>query len=156
VDVIFFVAGIALLRRLAEFFARHMAFIAFKRLVLAPQHKIRLVVVKGFFIEFCDLGVTTFVFGMATAARLRLKLAVKADFASHVSPHVLVASHAQAGLCLPVESGVTLLAVVFHFGMPLNHFARSQNRFDPLRTGKRCQYQKTYCQNNSNEGIQIT
>ena len=115
-------------------FTCHMALVAHQGLVLAPERKVRLVVIKFLFIKTCNLGFTPFVIGVATVTSLRFLSAMKAGFCAHISPHVFVTVHAQTRLGLTGQLDVTLLAVVFQFDVALNNFPRCQHRFDALRT----------------------
>ena len=95
VNIVFFMAGIALLRCFAEFFTRHMAFVAFQRLVFAAQDEIGLGMVKSLFVEFRYLCIAPLVLSMATITCLGLEPPMKTCLGPHVSPDIFVAGHAK-------------------------------------------------------------
>lgn len=130
--VVLAMAAIALQRGLTILLARHVALVACRRLVFATQNKVSLGMVKLFLVKARNLSTASFVIGVTTAANLRFKSSMKADLRAHISPNVLVAVLAQGRLRIAVEPDVTFLAIVFHFGMALNHLARRQDGLDAL------------------------
>lgn len=136
VHIILAMAYAALRRRLAVFLARHVALVALQRLVLATQQKIGLAMIELLFVEMDHLRLTPLMLRVTVAASLRFEPSVKTRFGAHVNPHFLVAIGTQARLRGTVELDMTLLAVVFQFGMPLDQLARGQDGLDTLCAGK--------------------
>jgi hypothetical protein len=79
------------------------------------------------------LGTAPFVFGVATAAVIVVKLAVQPGLAADVGRNVLVAVEAQPVLRFLVEADMALLAVLLVLGVPGDHLAGHQDLFDRLR-----------------------
>ena len=73
--------------------------------------------------------------GVTGPAGLRLALTMKSGLTPEVGSHLLVAIHAQSILRLSIELDVTLTAIIFPLGMPLNQFSRGNHRLNPLRPG---------------------
>jgi len=136
VHIVFSMANAALGRCLTVFLACHVTLFAFKRLVLATQQEVALTMIKLLLVKVDYLRLASLVLRVASATGLGLLPPMKACLGSHISAYVLVAIGAQSRLCTPVELDVTLLAIVFQFGMSLNQLAGCQNGFDALRSCK--------------------
>lgn len=134
--VVFAMANAALGRCLTVFLACNMTLFALKRLVLATQQEVALTVIKLFLVKVDHLRLAPLVIRVANAAGLGFLPPMKACLGPHVNPYFLVTIGTKTRLCSPVELDVTLFAIVFQLGMPLNQLARRQNGFDVLRLRK--------------------
>jgi len=132
VHVVLAVAGVAFVRCVTEFLARHVALHTFHLLVLGTQAEIRGAMVEARLVKVRNRRTTPLVVGMAGTARLRLHLAVETGLGAHISTDFLVAVHAQPVLGLAVKLHVAVLALVVHLGMRLDQLARRNDGFDAL------------------------
>jgi hypothetical protein len=110
-----------------------VAFFALYFRVFSPQGKVGLRVVKLLLVKLGHARAAPFVVGVATAAGLGFESAMHARQGAHVGANVFVAVRAQTILGFAVELHMALLAVVFKFGVALNHFARGHDGLDTLR-----------------------
>ena len=87
------------------------------------EGKVCLLVIECRAVELHDIGFAALVIGMTLAAfRVcgRKRFAVKAGFRCEVGGNILVAIHAQLGLCRPRERFVTVAAVRFKLGVTVD------------------------------------
>ena len=133
VYIVFLVAGIALLRRVAVLRPRHMAFDAIHLRVLSQQVVIAQCMIKLLLIKHRNFCIAPLMIGMTFMTVPRLVLAMKTRLVANIGANFLVALHAKSALRLPVELDMALLAVVFPFHMCLNQLAWRDDRLQPLR-----------------------
>jgi hypothetical protein len=112
VNVIFLVTAIAIQRSLTVFLAHDVALIALHPVVLAPELKVGLGVVKFLFIQINHVRITPFVVGVARTACWISDAAMESAFVAHIGPHIFMARHTKAVLCFAVKFNVALFAVV--------------------------------------------
>jgi len=128
--VIFFVAGITGHRGMTVFHTRQMAVSTFDFAMFAIKCKVRAAMVKQMLIEFCNPSSSAFVFGMACATFPELSCSsMESSFLFDVGSNFLMAGLAQLCLSGLVEWFMASLALLFVFGMPLDHIAWHQGRF---------------------------
>ena len=135
-DIILLVTGCALQCGFPVFLSGLVALHAVQPGVLAPQQEVGLGVIKFGFVEHRNFLVASFVVGMATPAGRVCLAPVETCLATDISPHILVAGHAQPVLGLAIEADVALLAVLFDFRMGLDQLAGRHDGLNVLRAGR--------------------
>ena len=127
--VILVMAVIACRRRFTIFFLRCMTIrtlYLFLVLVRPQQREIGLGVIEFCRIQYDDLRISSFMFGMAGAAYFFIKSAMESLMILDIRFHVLVAVCTQPALRFLIKANVAFLAVGFEFGVSCDHFTRHQ------------------------------
>lgn len=138
VFIVLVVAIIACGRRFTIFFIRRMTILAldfFLLQVRTQQREIGLGMIKFCRIQYDDLRISSFMFGMAGLAYFLIKPAMEALMILDIRFHILVAVLTQAALCFLVEANMAFLAICLEFGVPLDYF-----------TGHQCNLTRTECE----------
>ena len=136
-NVIGFVAGKAVRRRLAMLAAGLVAFSALGFAVFAEQGKVGQFMIEGVFVELHDIGIPAFMVGMTACTVIVSRIAgqaVKTGSGLHISGDILVTVQAQASLFRTLEFRVAGIAIFLVFGMAFDDFTGHHQRLD-LRVG---------------------
>jgi hypothetical protein len=133
VDVVLAMTASAARRGLPILIAGLVTVRAFRLQVLAAQRKIGLRMVEGVDVEHDDPGVAALVLGMATTALRCNFFAVKATMIADIISNLFVTGQAHAWLRGLVKRDMTLVAVVFDFGVRLYHRPRHDQTLQPGR-----------------------
>ena len=139
--VVLAMAAITIRRRGAMFCARlvTVAALNLRRRVTATQREVRGRVIESCRVEFHDVGLAPFMFGVTAAARGIVEPAVIAAPLRHVLRHrpVVVTAETEIALIGAFEWHVTVLAFALERGMAVNHLAGHDQRVQRTELGVR-------------------
>ena len=118
-------------RRFTIFLLRVVTVLAlylFLLLVRSQQRKVSLAVIEFVDVQNDDIRIPPLMVGMAFIAFLLLQSAVEALVFQNIRLDIFVAILAQARLCILMEADMTFAALLFKFGVPLDHLSGHQRQ----------------------------
>lgn len=130
---ILFMADITLGGCIPKFLAADMTAFTVQAGMGALEGKIRELVLEQVCIQLDDIRMPAGVFDVTAFAGLvpgGLVTSVKSAAGFYILVNLLVAVQAQAFLATPIHDGMTLVTVMFKFGMPLDNLAGHNELFD--------------------------